>query len=75
MPVRIKWPYAKHRVQQLEMANQVILFTAAAAPVNGTTGAGTAGPGSLYIDSSGKKLYVNTGTLASPTWTVAGAQT
>ncbi len=31
-------------------------------------------PGSLLIDTTGKKLYINTGTKASPTWTVVGSQ-
>ena len=41
-----------------------------------TTWANTlrARPGSLLIDATGLKLYINTGTQASPTWTVAGAQ-
>lgn len=41
-----------------------------------TTWAGQnrAQPGSLLIDATGKKLYINTGTKASPTWTVAGTQ-
>lgn len=40
------------------------------------TYAGTynATPGSLLIDLTGLKLYINTGTKASPTWTVVGAQ-
>ena len=47
------------------------------APVNGTSGdgAGWAGPGSEYTDRTGAKLYINTGTKASPVWTVVGAQT
>ena len=49
-------------------------FTGAASPTNGAsgTGAGWADAGSEYTDTAGKKLYVNTGTKASPTWTVAG---
>lgn len=46
------------------------------APVNGTTGtgAGIAGPGSIYIDYTNAIIYSNTGTLASPTWTaISGA--
>jgi hypothetical protein len=31
-------------------------------------------PGTLLIDRTGKKLYINTGTKASPTWTVVGTQ-
>jgi hypothetical protein len=42
----------------------------AGVPVDGTsgTGAGTAGIGSIYSDVTNGKLYVNGGTLASPTW-------
>lgn len=40
------------------------------APTNGTTGANICGPGSLLIDYTNKQLYMNTGTLASPTWTL-----
>lgn len=41
-----------------------------------TTYAGTdkATPGTLLVDLTGKKLYINTGTQASPTWTVVGTQ-
>lgn len=45
------------------------------APVNGTTGAGEAGPGCLCYDVTNKFLYINTNTLASPTWTKVGLQT
>lgn len=40
------------------------------------TYAGTyrANPGSLLVDLTGLKLYINTNTKASPTWTVVGAQ-
>jgi len=49
----------------------------AGAPTDGTsgTGAGLAHPGSLYIDTTNAKLYINTNTQASPTYTVVGAQT
>jgi hypothetical protein len=42
-----------------------------------TTWAGTyrARPGSLLINLTNLKLYINTGTKASPTWTIVGAQT
>lgn len=36
---------------------------------------GQADKGDLALDSTNGKLYVNTGTLASTTWTVAGTQT
>ncbi len=45
---------------------------------NGTSGtfAGTvkAFPGSLVINLTNNKLYINTNTKASPTWTVVGTQ-
>lgn len=41
-----------------------------------TTWAGLvkATPGSILIDRTGLKAYINTGSKASPTWTVIGAQ-
>ena len=47
------------------------ILPGAGAPVNGVggTGAGTtAKPGTIYVDKTGKKAYMNTNTLASPTW-------
>jgi hypothetical protein len=46
------------------------IIPGAGVPVDGVsgTGAGTAGKGSLYSDQTNGKLYVNGGTLASPTW-------
>ena len=41
----------------------------------GTDFDGEAEKGDLCIDSTNGKLYINTGTKASPTWTVVGAQT
>lgn len=55
--------------------NGVLIVTDAGAPTNGTTGANLCGIGSLYVNKSNGKWYTNTGTLASPTWTVVGAQT
>lgn len=49
------------------------------APVNGTSGtlAGVAGPGALAVQTDGAppKLFINTGSLASPTWVSVGSQT
>lgn len=58
----------------LNTTNKVIFLNAAGAPTNGVTGANTAGIGSLYVDITAGKLYINTGTLVSPTWTVVGSQ-
>lgn len=48
-------------------------------PFNGvpgvTQGAGWAGKGSMGIDYTAGKAYINTGTAAAPTWTVVGTQT
>lgn len=56
--------------------NDVHVSSGSGAPSNGTsgTGVGSAGPGSLYVDIANGKWYSNTNTMASPTWTVVGAQ-
>lgn len=64
----------------IDPANSVWFFTANGVPGGGTSGigAGWAGPGSLCIgidSGSTYKLYINTNTKLSPTWTVVGAQT
>jgi len=41
--------------------------------VNGTTGKGIAGPGSLYTDITNKTIRMNTGTILNPTWGVLAA--
>jgi len=45
-------------------------FRKSGAPVDGTSGTlvGVADPGDVLIDYTNKKLYVNTNTKASPTW-------
>lgn len=72
-PVSFKWA-------QIDPGNDVWFFTANGVPVDGVngTGKGWAGPGSLCIGldvGSSFKLYINTNTKASPTWTVVGSQT
>jgi len=37
-------------------------------PVDGVSGANSCNKGSLYIDTTNGKLYINGGTLASPAW-------
>jgi len=56
--------------------NDLAILTNAGAPTNGTSGTFVkmAGPGCLLIDTTNKKLYINTNTKASPTWTVVGTQ-
>lgn len=52
----------------------VRVYTNAGAP-SGSTLAGVAPKGAVLTDSTNAKLYINTGTQASPTWTVVGTQT
>lgn len=47
-------------------------FSGTGAPSNGVTGAGKAGKGSIYVRTSNGAWYTNTGTKASPTWTLMG---
>lgn len=51
--------------------NNVPILTNAGTPTNGTSGTyvGQAGPGTPLIDYTNGVLYINTNTLASPTWT------
>lgn len=63
-----------------EIAMQTIYIKrTTGAPVNGGSGtyAGVAPAGALLVNTfAGEvKLYINTNTKASPTWTVVGAQT
>lgn len=62
----------------LETVNDVCELFGTAAPTNGVsgTGAGDCGPGSRYtrVSGSDSKLFINTNTQASPTWTVVGSQ-
>ena len=46
----------------------------AGTPVSGTFGAGTLEKGGLVINTTDGKLFVNTGSKATPTWTVVGSQ-
>lgn len=59
----------------VRMTNQVCIMNGAGAPVDGTTGDNFAGTGSLYIDKTAGKLYINTGAITNPTWVVVGGQT
>jgi hypothetical protein len=43
------------------------------APTNAVTGAGVAQKGSTYVRTSNGAIYYNTGTKASPTWSLVGA--
>jgi hypothetical protein len=52
------------------IGNDILFATTAGAPTDGTsgTGAGTHGKGSLCVDRTNGKLYINGNTNASPTW-------
>jgi hypothetical protein len=65
-------PYKK---AEIRVSNNVVVITAAGVPVNGTTGDNYAGVGSLYVDVTAGKLYINTGAITNPTWVVVGTQT
>ena len=51
--------------------NNAPILTNAGAPTSGTSGTyvGLAGPGAMLIDYTNAQMYINTNTLASPTWT------
>jgi len=57
-----------------KLGNDVTFTAGDGVPVDYTdgtppaTGEGVSGPGSLYIDFAGKKLYINGGTKAQPVW-------
>ena len=55
---------------EIRMNSEVCILKGAGVPTNGTTGAAFAGPGSLYIDITNMKLYINGNTKASPTWKI-----
>lgn len=77
MSFSIKTKYANYIAKRFTLPNNVVLMSGVGAPTNGTTGAGFAGPGSLYMDATAttSKLYINTNTMASPTWVAVGTQT
>lgn len=56
------------KVGGLLMKGGAYIFAGTAAPTNAVTGAGKAGPGSLYLCTGTGVVYVNTNTKASPTW-------
>lgn len=49
----------------------IMLAWAATIPIDGGAGYG---PSCLFLTTTTKKLYINTGTKASATWTVVGTQ-
>lgn len=60
----------------VRLVEDVCELIGSGAPTDGTSGTGVAvaGPGSRYTDIAAGKLYINTNTKASPTWTVVGSQ-
>jgi hypothetical protein len=58
-------PYTKANIR---MEDDVVVMVATGAPTDGTTGDNFAGPGSMYIDSTGANLYIQTGAITSPVW-------
>ena len=60
------------KIGGLALKNGIIIFSGTAAPVDTVTGAGKAGIGSIYIRTSNGAQYTNTGTKASPTWSLLG---
>lgn len=58
--------------------SDIVVLAGTADPTDGTSGTGlnVAAAGSLYVRQSGSdsKLFINTNTAASPTWTVVGSQ-
>lgn len=54
----------------IQLTGSARIFSGAVAPTDGTTGtgAGKAGPGSMYLRTDSAAVYINTGTKASPTW-------
>lgn len=65
---------AFYKKAQARLTEDVCVLVVTGTPSNGTTGANVCGPGSLCVSTSTKKLYINTNTKASPTWTVVGTQ-
>lgn len=52
----------------VRLVSNVVVLVGAGAPVDGTTGDNVAGPGSLYVDTTGANLYVNAGTITDSVW-------
>lgn len=62
---------------EITMANDVVIFENGGTPSSGSSGTGAAitGAGSLCLDSTNKRLYLNIGTKASPDWKYAAFDT
>lgn len=54
----------------IRMSGQVCIMSGAGAPTNGTTGDNFAEKGSLYIDVTNGKLYIQGGAITNPDWKI-----
>lgn len=52
----------------VRIVSNVCVLVGAGAPVDGTTGDNVAGPGSLYVDTTGANLYVQVSLITTPVW-------
>lgn len=52
--------------------SNIIVFSGATAPINGTTGDNIAAKGSIYIAEDTGAAYYNSGTISAPVWTAFG---
>lgn len=78
MPVNQRWAAMNRQAWLNTMAfHKLIPAVNSGAPVDGTSGTnvGLSAKGTLLTDETNGILYINTGTLASPTWTKVGTQT
>ena len=62
------------RTNVVDEARTQVVFTKAGALASNDFN-GQAAKGSLAVDVTNAKLYINTGTAAATVWTVVGAQT
>lgn len=69
---------AKKAVSLITVANNSLTGTATLSVAETTPGVDAsfrgAAKGALLVDTTNAKLYINTGTTTSPTWTVVGSQ-
>jgi hypothetical protein len=64
-------PYVRpYKKAEWRVSNDVVFLTGAGVPTNGVTGAGFAGIGSMCIDVTAGKMYLNGGTKSSPVWKI-----
>ncbi len=56
----------------ISLGSNVLLMKGAGVPVDGTTGDNIASTGSLYIDTTGAKVYIQTSLITTPVWVLVG---